>query len=548
MVNTTVWAAAYNVLRANNMTTIFGNPGSTEQPFLKNFPPDFNYILGVQEASVVGMADGFSQATMNPTLVVLHTAAGTGNGMGNIMTAFTNKSPLVIIAGQQAAEMVIGDPYLTNRDPTLLPMLWVKWAYEVTSPGQVPEAIIRAIATASQPPAGPVYLVVPLDFWSAQVDEEYDTRRFSTVVAPDPARVADFAGRISKAGKIALVYGEEVDISLAWSEGVALAELLQAPVYWAPLASRASFPFDHPLYRGSLALGQGPIAEQLASYDLVLAVGTEVFRYYPWAPGPVLANRTKLLQTTNSPHDAAAARVGDSILTDAKLFLQSVVPLIRNNTRPIAAASQMPTTSQAAASTSSAGLFSQPSASSNSSLMSSAEAFKAIAMGRKASDILFQESPSNVADLLTAWPIVEQFTYFSYASGGLGWALPASIGFALAQTNRTTFAVVGDGSLQYSIQSFWTAVQHRANVIILVPRNGEYAILKEFAVQEETPGCPGLDIPAISNTMIAEGYGMQTFRADTPADLFNTVEMARQVVGPVLIEFAISPAYGALPA
>ena len=117
----TVWAATYDLLRALGLTTIFGNPGSTEQPFLKNFPADFDYILGLQEASVVAMADGFAQATGKPALVNLHTSAGTGNGMGNIMTAFQNKTPLIITAGQQTREMIICDPLLTNRDETMLP-------------------------------------------------------------------------------------------------------------------------------------------------------------------------------------------------------------------------------------------------------------------------------------------------------------------------------------------------------------------------------------------------------------------------------------------
>jgi hypothetical protein len=117
---TTAYDATYNLLRTLEMTTIFGNPGSTEQPFLKNFPKDFEYVLGLQEASVVAMADGFSQATNKPVLVNLHTAAGTGNGMGNIMTAYQNKTPLIITAGQQTREMILCEPYLTNHDETML--------------------------------------------------------------------------------------------------------------------------------------------------------------------------------------------------------------------------------------------------------------------------------------------------------------------------------------------------------------------------------------------------------------------------------------------
>ena len=117
----TVHEATYNLLRRLGLTTVFGNPGSTEQPFLKNFPKDFQYVLGLQEASAVAMADGFAQGTKKPALVNLHTSAGTGNGMCNIMTAFLNKTPLIITAGQQTREMVLGEPLLTNRDEALLP-------------------------------------------------------------------------------------------------------------------------------------------------------------------------------------------------------------------------------------------------------------------------------------------------------------------------------------------------------------------------------------------------------------------------------------------
>jgi len=164
----TVHEVTYNLLRRLGLTTVFGNPGSTEQPFLKNFPKDFQYVLGLQESSAVAMADGFAQATKRPVLVNLHTSAGTGNGMGNIMTAFQNKTPLIITAGQQTREMILCDPLLTNRDETTLPRPWVKWAYQPVRAQDVPGAIMRAYAVALQPPAGPVYVSIPLDDWERQ--------------------------------------------------------------------------------------------------------------------------------------------------------------------------------------------------------------------------------------------------------------------------------------------------------------------------------------------------------------------------------------------
>ena len=150
-VQMTVHEATYNLLRRLGLTTVFGNPGSTEQPFLKNFPKDFQYVLGLQEASAVAMADGFAQGTQKPVLVNLHSGAGTGNGMCNIMTAFQNKTPLIITAGPQTREMVLGDAYLTNRDETMLPRPWVKWAYQPVRAQDVPGTIMRAYITAVQP-------------------------------------------------------------------------------------------------------------------------------------------------------------------------------------------------------------------------------------------------------------------------------------------------------------------------------------------------------------------------------------------------------------
>src|SRR6201999_7831 len=99
---TSVREATFDLFRTHGMTTIFGNPGSTELPMLADFPDDFRYVLGLQEQAVVGMADGFAQATGRPTHVNLHTAPGVGNAVGAIFNAQANKAPLVISPGPQA--------------------------------------------------------------------------------------------------------------------------------------------------------------------------------------------------------------------------------------------------------------------------------------------------------------------------------------------------------------------------------------------------------------------------------------------------------------
>src|SRR5437868_7169694 len=158
----------FELLRARGMTTIFGNPGSTELPMLRDFPEDFSYVLGLQELVVVGMADGYAQASGRPTHVNLHTAPGVGNAVGGIFNAQANKSPLVITAGQQVRAHVTMEANLTNRDPTVGPQPYVKWAHEPPRPQDVPGALGRAIHHATLPPRGPVFVSLQVADWAVE--------------------------------------------------------------------------------------------------------------------------------------------------------------------------------------------------------------------------------------------------------------------------------------------------------------------------------------------------------------------------------------------
>lgn len=525
----TVWEATYDLLRKLELTTVFGNPGSTEQPFLKNFPADFEYILGLQEASAVAMADGFAQATGKPALVNLHTSAGTGNGMGNIMSAFLNKTPLIITAGQQTREMIICDPLLTNRDETTLPKPYVKWAYEPKRAQDVPRAIMRAYALALQPPAGPVYVSIPLDDWDKTALGVPDVRTVCSRVGPDPDRIREFATRISASQNPVLIYGPEIEKSGGWDAGVALAEKLNAPVYRAPASERMSISETHPLFQMQLPQAMGPISYLLKGFDLVVVIGAPVFRYYPYVPGPILPEGARLLHITNDPADAGSALVGDSLISDAKLAVLALLDLVgdrpshrspRNHNKPIPV----------------------PPAS-NGLPLTAREAFSAFAELRPEDAIVVEESPSNFMEFRDYWPALKPERYYTYASGGLGHNAPSAVGIALAQKKRGTglpvIMLIGDGSLQYSVQSLAAAAQHNVKIIYLVPCNGEYAILKEFAVLEKTPNVPALDLPYLDIVSLAKGYGVNAVKVETKQEIQSAFKDALAAEGPTLIAFTI---------
>src|SRR4051794_22492808 len=327
---TTVREATFELLRSRGMTTVFGNPGSTELPMLAQFPGDFTYVLGLQEAVVVGMADGFAQASGRPALVNLHTAPGVGNAMGAVFNAQANKTPLVVTAGQQSRSLMTLQANLTNRDATRMPHPLVKWSYEPPRAEDVPHALARAAHVASLPPAGPVFVSIPMDDWEVAVDEDAVEHAIGRVVGgratADPAVVADLARRLASARNPVFVAGPDIDASGGWDAAIALVEAAKLPVWAipAPGGGRIGFPEGHPAFQGILPPAIGPLSETLAPHDLILVVGASVFSYYPNIPGPLLPEGASLVQLTNDPDEAARAPMGDAIVADVKLTLEAL--------------------------------------------------------------------------------------------------------------------------------------------------------------------------------------------------------------------------------
>lgn len=526
----TVQDATYDLLRSLGLTTVFGNPGSTEETFLKNFPGDFTYVLGLQEASVLAMADGFAQSTGKPALVNVHTGAGTGNAMGSLVAAYKGNIPLIVTAGQQSREMVLCEPYLTNTDATLLPQPWVKWAYEPKRAEDVPAAFMRAYAVALQPPAGPVYLSLPLDDWDKPALGPAVVRTVSHRVAPDAERLRGFADRINRAQRPLLVLGPEVDRSGAWDGGVAFAEKLGAPVYGSPLPDRVSFPEDHRLSQGPLPMTIAGVAEILRGHDLVVVIGAQVFRYYPYVAGEYLPEGTELLQITADPALAGAAPVGDSLLGDALLALEQLVGMVDDHSDRSVPAKQVrnPEVDSAA-----------------SPPLAPDAVWSTLASVKPVDAPLVTESTSTMAQQLRWLPTTRPASFFATASGGIGWGVPAAVGLALGDrargVKRTVVATIGDGSFQYSVQAIWTAAQHRLPVVFVVMRNEEYSILKSFAVLEQTPDVPGLDLPGLDIASIAAGFGCRAVDVESTEKLAHEFTTALNADGPTVIVVSTKP-------
>lgn len=511
----TVRDATFNLLRRLGVTTMVGNPGSTEEAFLQDFPSDFDYVLALQEASVIGIADGLAQGLRKPVIVNLHTGVGVGNGMGTLITAFQNRTPLIVTAGQQTREMLMLEPLLTNVNATELPRPWVKWSCEPARAADVPAAFMRAYAMAVQPPAGPVFLSLPLDDWNHEIADDVPARSVTTRTAPDPDALAAVATQIAASRNPVVVYGPEIGRSGAWDAGIAFAERLEAPVWTAPFSERNPFPETHRLHAGVLPAAIGPLAGRLTGHDLVLVVGAPVFRYYPYVAGDYLPAGAALVQVTDDPDAAARAPVGDSVLSDSRLFLEAILPLLAQRAATLSAPLRRPPAP--------VDLDTLP--------LAPAAVFEAIRKVCPQDVILTDESPSNVPAMQDRFRMERPDSFYAcLSSGGLGWTMPASIGLAMAERktgrNRPVLCLIGDGSFQYSIQSLYTAVRQGADVVFVVLQNDEYGILKAFAEFQGTPNVPGLDLPGLDIVSLAKGFGAATSLATTAEEVGTQVAAA----------------------
>ncbi len=525
----TVREATLELFRAHGMITIFGNPGSTELPMLRELPDDFTYVLGLQEQAVVGMADGYAQATGRPTHVNLHTAPGVGNAVGAICTARANKAPLVITAGQQVRAQVTHEALLTNRDAILVPQPYVKWSHEPPRPQDVPGAIARAIHHATLAPRGPAFVSIPMDDWAAEADEDravHARRRIVTGGAmPDPAELAQLASLLESARRPVMVAGPDIDAGGGWNAAVALAEKQGLPVWASPptASSRLGFPEGHPNFMGILPPAIGPLADTLKGHDVVLVVGTPVFPYYPYIPGRLLPDGASLVLITSDPDEAAKAPMGDALVGDVALALQKLVELVSEADR------HAPDPRPA------------PPAPAEQDPMSGSQAMAVLAHSWPDGGIAVAEAPSSASALRNRLRLSEPGSYYQSGSGGLGFAISAAVGVQLAEPERPVVCVVGEGSAQYGITALWTAVAVKAPVTFLVLRNQEYMILKWFAALEQVEGAPGLELPGLDTAAVARAYGMPAQDASTPDELADALhEAVAADDGPRLVQARVA--------
>jgi benzoylformate decarboxylase len=516
---TTVRDATLHLLDQLGMTTIFGNPGSTELPMFRDFPDHFRYVLGLQESVVIGMADGYAQATRNAAFVNLHSAAGVGHALGNVFTAYKNQTPLVITAGQQARSILPYEPFLHAERATEFPRPYVKYAIEPARAEDVPAAIARAYHIAMQAPQGPVFVSIPVDDWDRECDMP-DIAILSQSVRGDAMMLAAAGEALARARKPVFVVGAGIALDDAWDEVIALAERHSAAVWVAPMNARVSFPEDHRLFQGFLSAFREKIVSDLGDADVVLVLGAPAFTYHAEGFGPHVPEGAMLIQLTNDPNQASYTPGGTAIVTNLKAGIAELL------------AGRQPPARQAPAARA-------PVAAMGSTPLTDAYLLQRIAALRPVNSVIVEEAASSRGAMHDHLPIKTRDGFYTCASGGLGHGLPAAIGVAMGRPDARVIALLGDGSAMYAIQGLWSAAKMGLPMTFIIVNNRRYEALHVFGRHFGLQTLQGTDLTGLDFVALAKGQGVDAVRVEAVEALDEALTSAFNSSSPMLVEVIV---------
>ncbi|RQH12530.1 benzoylformate decarboxylase [Bradyrhizobium sp. RP6] len=519
----TVKQATLDLLRAFGIDKVFGNPGSTELPFLSDWPDDIDYVLALQEASAVGMADGYAQATRNAGFVNLHSAAGVGNALGNIYTAHRNQTPLVITAGQQARSILPLQAFLYAERASEFPRPYVKYSIEPARPEDVPAAIARAYYTAMQPPCGPTFVSIPIDDWAHAV-APIEARKVSREIGPEADAMKALVAALGSAKHPALVVGPGIDRAGAVDLMVRVAEKAKASVWVSPFSARCSFPERHPQFAGFLHASPAQLSDALREHDVVVVVGAPVFTFHVEGHAAIFDGGATIFQITDDPDAAAVTPVGTSIIATVKPALSLLLDLLPESKRAAPKGRTLPPAPQAA----------DP--------LPVEFLLHALSRAMPEGASLVEEVPSHRPAMQKFMPMPGQDSFYTMSSGGLGYSLPAAVGMALGKPKQRTVCLIGDGSAMYSIQALWTAAQRKLPLTVVVLNNSGYGAMRSFSQVMQVRNVPGLELPGIDFVRLAEGMGCDAVRVTKAAELGEALKRGMTHAGSSLVEVVVDSA------
>lgn len=553
MTTTTGRSAFLSILEDEGVRHLFGNPGTTELPIMAALHdhPQIQYVLAMQEALVVAMADGYARASNKLAACNVHVAPGLGNAMGSLYGAKFYGSPVLITAGQQEQGHGLMEPLLYDPlVPIAAPM--TKWATEVTRIEDLPRIMRRAAKVALTPPTGPVFISLPGDILNAMAELDLGGQtRVDANTRPSDSALEQLAKRLRQAKNPAIVAGHEISVHCAFAEVSRFAESIGAAVYQQTVAYNAVYPSEHPCYMGALTRNQRQVRDTLSPYDLLIFVGADVLRMSVWSTVEPLPSGTAVIQIADRAWELGKNYPAEiAINANVKETLAALQPVLER---------QQSASDRDAVNARLNGIKARNWSVVNAEMREKASAAarsvpidpRVLMMQTVASmardSVVVEEALTSSVSLLSYLPYRDAKGYYGLASGGIGFAMAGAVGIQLAQPSRPVVAIIGDGSAMYSIQSLWTAAHLKLPITYVIANNKSYRILKERVLPfQNHRNFIGMDFhdPEIDFVGLAKSLGVHATRITRADDVHDAIREAQGRAGPSLIDVLVQDGFG----
>jgi benzoylformate decarboxylase len=543
-------------LLADGITHMFGNPGTVEQGFLDALCdyPEFRYVLALQEAAVVGMADGYVRATKKPVVVQLHSGVGLGNGIGMMYQAKRGHAPLVVIAGEAGVRYDAMDAQMA-ADLVGMARPVTKWATRVLDGNSLLRVLRRAIKVAGTAPMGPVFVSMPMDVLDAVNQEPVvPTSIPITRVQPDESAVREAAAKLAHARNPIIIMGDGVAAAGAQEELTRVAEILAARV-WGADCSEVNFSFKHPLYGGLLGHMFGEHSKAiLRDADAVLVCGTYLLPEVFPSLDPIFAPATPVVQIDLDAYEIAKNFPVDlGLVADPRLTLKALAAALRGTLADaeVEAARERLASAESMQLRDSEEQRRSDRANWDEVPMRPARFMAELAARLPADAIVFDEALTASPELMRYLTPSVPGQYFQTRGGSLGVGITGAIGIKLAQPERVVFGFSGDGGSMYTPQALWTAAHHQIGAKFVVCNNRSYKLLKvniqeywrERRIPEhDFPSSFDLGDPPIRFDQLAGSMGIRATRVERPEQIGGALDAALADDAPFLIDLVLSDA------
>ena len=543
--------ALLEMLKAEGVEFIFGNPGTSEGPIIDLLGdyPELRYVLALQESVAVGMGESYARSTGLASFVSLHVDSGLANGIALMLDALNTGTPMVVTSANY-------DIRKTNETITDLAQLVrpvTKWAVELSHPDQIPSVIRRAFNEANTHPKGPVYVGFTSNALEglAEMNIEPSRPNFSDV-RPSREGIAQAASLLLDASRPLLLVGDRLSDDDALDEAVELAELMGLPVYQAR-GAEVAFPTTHPQYMGPLSLRVTSQRDILQQVDLVLAVGSDPFEELFYWGDVILPSESKLIHI-----DPDAGHIGRSEPTDVgivgncKLSLGDLISALRERLSP----GDMPEVENrkrvvAAEREQNRRAFDESMAENwDHRPMTPARMMSELADALPKNAIVVDDSISNRGVMRHYFQANRRGDLRGVRGQSIGGGIGATMGTQCAHPDRPVFGIIGDGSAMMTIQGLWTAANDNIPCVFVICNNGAYRVLKvNFNVYQQDV----LQLPETSGgrlmysdfttpfdwVSISSGLGVPAERITDPAQIKPAVDRAVASGKPALLDIVI---------